>query len=248
MASSSTTPADPLAEALRENQELRQLMAEQAQQLQQFLYAASHDLQEPLRGIMTYAQLLERECAATPESREYTGFIVSSAERMRQLLQQLLVYSRAGAAKHRKPANLKLPLQMALLKLAPEIREAGAKIIQPQPLPDAVFDENEIAQVFEHILRNSLRFRSAAVAPEISVSAEQGTDACTVSLRDNGTGIDPRFCEQVLLPFKRLQAHDVSGHGLGLAICAKIVRAHEGRLWVESDGVTGTTVRFTLPT
>ncbi len=246
MASPSTPPPDPLAAALRENQELRNSLAEQAAQLQQFLYAASHDLQEPLRGIMTYAQLLEREFVGTPESREYTGFIVSSAQRMRLLLQQLLVYSRAGTSQKRRSAPLKLPLQMGLLKLAPEISEASAKIT-PAALPEATFDENEIAQVFENILRNSLKFRSAA-APEIKVSAEQGTDECTITVRDNGIGIDPRFCEQVLLPFKRLQAHDVSGNGLGLAICAKIVRAHGGRLWVESDGVLGTAIHFTLPT
>ncbi len=165
---------------------------------------------------------------------------------MRLLLQQLLVYSRAGTSQKRKSTALKLPVQMALLKLAPEISEASAKITQDN-LPEAIFDENEIAQVFEHILRNSLKFRSAA-APEITSRAEQGTDECTITVRDNGIGIDPRFCEQVLLPFKRLQGNDISGNGLGLAICAKIVRAHGGRLWVESDGVLGTAIHFTLPT
>ena len=134
---------------------------------------------------------------------------------------------------------------MALLKLAPEIRSAGAKITH-QLLPEAIADENEISQLFDHILSNSLKFHAAA-APEISISAEQGTDECTVTVRDNGVGIDPRFCEQVLLPFKRLHGHEIAGNGLGLAICNKIVRAHNGRLWVESDGTHGTTVRFTLP-
>ena len=250
MASSSSSPSpDPLAEALRENQELRkslaQVQAAYGEQLQQFLYAASHDLQEPLRGIVTYAQLLDRQFAADPATHEYTSFILGGALRMRELLQQMLVYSRAGSAKQRKVFNLNLPLQMALLKLAPEIRSCDARILR-DPLPEAVGDENEIAQVFEHILSNSLKFRSSA-APEIAVCAEQGTAECIVSVRDNGLGIDPRFSEQVFLPFKRLHGNGIPGSGLGLAICSKILRAHQGRIWVESDGHSGATVRFTLP-
>ena len=266
MAFPSTPPLDPLAEALRENQELRrslvQIAAELdatrekskqqeaaaesvAQQLQQFLYAASHDLQEPLRGIITYTQLLERQVSTNPSNQEYTTFILEGALRMRQLLQQLLAYSRAGSAKLRTAVNLNVPLQMALLKLAPQISSSGAQIVR-NSLPAAIGDENEISQVFHHVLSNSLQYRSDA-PPEILITAEQGTDECTVTVKDNGIGIDPRFREQVLLPFKRLHGNGLSGNGLGLAICDKIVRAHRGRLWVESDGPPGATVRFTLP-
>ncbi len=260
MATPSTPLPDSLEEILRENQELRSALAQlqeksnqQAtavasahEQLQQFLYAASHDLQEPLRGIITYAQLLDRQFAADPANHEYTAFILSGALRMRDLLQQLLVYSRAGNAKHRKVINLNVPLQMALLKLAPEIRSGGARIVRDS-LPEAIADENEISHLFHHILTNSLKYQRADTTPEITITAEQGTDECTVTLRDNGVGIDPRFCEQVLLPFKRLHGKEVPGSGLGLAICEKIIRAHQGRLWIESDGTHGTAVRFTLP-
>jgi signal transduction histidine kinase len=135
---------------------------------------------------------------------------------------------------------------MALLKLSSEIRSSHAHV-ERDHLPNAIGHETELAQVFEHILSNSLKFRSAA-APEIVVSAEQGIAECTITLRDNGLGIDPPFCEQVFLPFKRLHGKSIPGSGLGLAICSKIVRAHKGRIWAESDGRTGTTVRFTLPT
>lgn len=266
MASPSKPVSDLLAEALRENQELRVSLAQiqetyqatqertrqqmgatasASEQLQQLLYAASHDLQEPLRGIITYAQLLDRQYAADPAAHEYTSFILGGAVRMRELLQQLLVYSRAGSAKQHKVVNLNVPLQMALLKLAGEIRSCNAHIVH-DPLPDAIADEMEIAQVFEHILSNSLKFRSAAT-PEIVITAEQRTDECTVTVRDNGPGIDPRFCEQVFLPFKRLHGNSIPGCGLGLAICSKILLAHQGRIWVESDGELGATVHFTLP-
>jgi len=247
MSAHSPTPApDPLAEAQRENQQLRQELARSAEQLQRFLYAAGHDLQEPLRGIITYAQLLERQPGTDPASREYTTFIVSSALRMRELLQQVLVYSRAGAAaKQRRVINLNVPLQMALMSLAPQIAASGAKVSYDS-LPEAIGDENEISQVFHHLLSNSLKFRSAE-PPAITVLAEQGTEECRLSVRDNGLGIDPRFCEQAILPFKRLHSSEIAGNGLGLAICEKIVRANQGRLWVESDGSRGTTVFFTLP-
>lgn len=240
------TSPDPLAKALQENHELRQKLAQSQTELRQLLYAASHDLQEPLRGIITYAQLLERQAEADSQNKEYTAFILGSAVRMRDLLQELMVYSRAGAAKKRSSIKLSVPLQMALLKLDPEIRSAGAHV-KRDALPEAIADENDLAQVFHQLLTNAIRFRSN-IAPEIAITAEQGTDECTVTVRDNGPGINPRFCDEVLLPFKRLHGKDVAGSGLGLAICQKIVRAHGGRLWVESDGVHGTAIRFTLPT
>ena len=259
MASSAKPLPDSPVEALHEIEELRRSLAQlqaamaaqkaaadlAGEQLQQFLYAASHDLQEPLRGIITYAQLLERQPGADPASDEYITFILRGALQMRELLQQLLAYSRAGSAKKYRLINLNVPLQMALLKLAPEIRASGAQIA-PDPLPEAMGDENEISQVFHHILGNSLKFHSN-LPPEISIAAEQGTGECTITVRDNGVGIEPRFCEQVLLPFKRLHGHEIEGNGLGLAICSKILRAHQGRIYVESDGVHGTAVHFTLP-
>jgi signal transduction histidine kinase len=252
MASPSNPVPDPLAEVLRENQELRSSLDRYVaaanstgEQLQQFLYAASHDLQEPLRAVITYAQLLDRHFSSDPAAHEYIGFVLDGAVRMRELLQHLLAYSRAGSSRQRNVKDLNVPLQMALLKLGPDITHSSAHIIR-NPLPEALCDEGEIALVFENLLSNSLKFRSTA-APVIAVTAEQGSDECTVSFRDNGLGIEPRYCDQALLPFKRIHSRSIPGSGLGLAICEKIIRAHDGRLWLESDGIHGTTVRFTLP-
>jgi light-regulated signal transduction histidine kinase (bacteriophytochrome) len=245
MASPSNPIPDPLAEALRENQELRSSLAQLQSEFRQFFYAANHDLQEPLRTVIAYAQLLDRQVASDPVAREYSAFLLNGANHMKDLLHHLVTYSRAGSAKRRAMVNLNVPLHRALLKLAPAIESCSAHIVR-NPLPDIVADEAEIAQVFEQLLSNSLKFRSNAT-PEISIAAEQGTDEYTVILRDNGSGIDPAFCDQVILPFKRLHGKDVPGSGLGLAICDKIIRAHNGRLWVESNGAQGVTVRFTIP-
>jgi signal transduction histidine kinase len=169
---------------------------------------------------------------------------MGGAHRMKDLLQHILTYSRAGSGKQRTVLSLNVPLQRALLKLAPNIEASSARIVR-HPLPEALADEGEIAQVFENVLANSLKFRSAA-EPEIVISAEQGSDECTVTVSDNGLGIEPRFCAHALRPFKRLHNSPIPGSGLGLAICEKIVRAHNGRIWLESDGSHGTTVRFTL--
>jgi signal transduction histidine kinase len=260
MASSSNpAPERTLAEVLQENEELRRSLARlmereataesatdsASEQLRHFLYAASHDLQEPLRAILTYAELLDRQFATDDAAHEYSSFIVGGAHRMKDLLQHILTYARAGSGKQRTLISLNVPLQRALLKLAPDIQANCARIVR-NPLPEAIADESEIAQVFENLLANSLKFRSAA-EPEIVISAEQGSDGCTVTVSDNGAGIEPRFCAHALLPFKRLHNGQIPGSGLGLAICEKIVRAHKGRIWLESDGCQGTTVRFTLP-
>jgi light-regulated signal transduction histidine kinase (bacteriophytochrome) len=245
MASAPERTPDSLAEALRENHELRKSLAELQAEMQRLIYAVSHDLQEPLRAVISYAQLLDRQFAADPATREYSAFVIDGANRMKDLLQQLLVYVRAGSAKCRSAVSLNLPLQRALLKLAPDIAACSAHIVE-SPLPKALADEGEMAQVFQNILSNALKFRSAGT-PEITIGAEQGIEECTVTVRDNGAGIDPLYCEQVLLPFKRLHSKEVPGYGLGLAICDKIVRAHHGRLWIESDGSNGSSVRFTLP-
>ena len=153
--------------------------------------------------------------------RYTTSFLLGGAVRMRSLLQHLLIYSRAGSSKKHRTVNLNVPLQMALLKLATEIQSTGAEI-ERSSLPEVVADENEMAQLFEAVVGNSLKFRSAET-PRIVIAAVQGTDVWTISVRDNGEGIEPRFCEQALLPFKRLHTGGTPGSGLGLAICDKIV-------------------------
>jgi signal transduction histidine kinase len=264
--SSSTQDADRLVQVLRENEELRlsvqqlreglneaeqQVRKSQAtassmsEQLQHFIYAAGHDLQEPIRTVKTNAQLLERQYPTDEYVKECTEFIIGAANRMTGLVQNLVAFSRVGTSRRRSVLKLSSPLQSALFKLAAAIRESSAQI-KYQSLPEVQGDESELAQVFEHLLSNCLKFCSD-VKPEIDICFAELSDYYVFSVRDNGIGIDPRYHEEVLLPFKRLNGSGVPGSGLGLAICQKVIHSHGGRIWVESDGSHGTTVHFTLP-
>jgi signal transduction histidine kinase len=249
MESLSNPQAATLAEALAENERLKGELAKaiesREEAVQHFIYAASHDLQEPLRMVLSYAQLLQRQFTDNAEAQEFTSFIVSGVGRMNGLIQNLVAYSRVGTSKRRSAVNLNACLQWALLKLGTIIKESSATITHDE-LPEVQADETEIAQVLENLLGNALKFRGAD-PPQIHVSAEEGRGEWILSVRDNGTGVDPRFLEQVLLPFKRLHGKGVPGSGLGLAICDKVVRAHGGHIWLESDGQQGTRVYFTLP-
>ena len=186
--------ANPLAEALRENQELRRYLAEAqkaldrhvaaaataSEQLQQFLYAASHDLQEPLRGISRYAQLLERQFENDPSGPRICHFRCRRCfTNARTAAASIgLFASRYGETAWQR-VSLNVPLQMALLKLAPEIQASPAQIARTS-MPEAIGDEGEIAQLFENVLRNSLQYRSEA-NPEIAITAEQGIEECTIT-------------------------------------------------------------------
>jgi light-regulated signal transduction histidine kinase (bacteriophytochrome) len=214
-------------------------------ELQQFIYAASHDLQEPLRAVVAYSQLLERHLAGDETAREYLSYIVGAANRMGALLRDLLTLSRAGSAKRRSRMNLNVAAQMALMKLAPAISDASANITR-EDLPEVYADEAEMTQLFEHLIGNAVKFRGAG-EPEIAIRWEQGSGERLIAVADNGPGIESAFQKEVFTAFKRLQGKEVAGSGLGLAISDKIVRAHGGRIWIESDGRNGTTVKFTLP-
>jgi light-regulated signal transduction histidine kinase (bacteriophytochrome) len=227
-----------LQDALREIETLKQ-------ELQHFVYAASHDLQEPLRAITAYSQLLERLYEGDEQARELTSFITTGVARMNALLQNLVLYSRIGASTARSQTQLAAAVQVALFKLSAEIKESAARI-DYSDLPTVNAHEVQMGLVFENILRNSLLFRGAD-PPHIQISCREDDDGYQISVRDNGTGIETRFLNQVLLPFKRLCGKEVPGNGLGLAICDKVIKAHGGRLWLESDGKNGVTVNFTLP-
>jgi light-regulated signal transduction histidine kinase (bacteriophytochrome) len=237
---------DELAAARREVQENAEAARAARDELQYFVYAASHDLQQPLRTIGTHAQLLQRELSKNQRARELADTILDSATEMNTLVRDLLTYSRTGNAAELSPLNLNAPLQWALLKLDGIIQEAGAQITSGN-LPGALGDEQQIVIVFEQLIRNSIRYRGPE-SPRIEISGETDDDSCTVSVRDNGSGIKAEYHEKVFQPFQRLHPKEVSGSGLGLALCRKILRAHHGRIWVESDGEHGAAVKFTLPT
>lgn len=216
-------------------------------ELQQFAYAASHDLQEPLRTISSYAQLLERRYGGDKEASEYTAFIVEGVSRMNTLISDLLTYSRVGAASELKRAPFELvnALQWALLNLDHSFREQKATATHDD-LPEVIANESQMTQLFQNLLSNSLKYKSG-LPPLIHVAAEDSGDEWIISVRDNGVGIKPEYANHVFGVFKRLHGRDVPGTGIGLAICRKIIENHGGRIWVESDGKNGSDFRFTLP-
>jgi light-regulated signal transduction histidine kinase (bacteriophytochrome) len=248
-----------LAEALRENAELKKALEEcsnarQAAQttadravkeLQDFVYATSHDLQEPLRAVSAYAQLLQRKYAEDAETSELTAFIIQGAKRVTSLLQALLAYSRAGNSPQRSMIGLDQIMQSALFKLNDRIRQSGASIACGE-LPEVLADAVQLGQVLEQLITNALSY-SFGEPPRIEITAEEGNEEYTISVRNNGKGIEPRFHDLIFLPFKRLHGKEVPGAGLGLAVCRKIIAAHGGKIWVESDGQQGSTFKFTIP-
>jgi light-regulated signal transduction histidine kinase (bacteriophytochrome) len=245
------TLEEQLAEALRENNALKREL-EQAQadarsaqdELRLFAYATSHDLQESLRSISSYAQLLERQYASNTEAAEFTSYIVDAVNRMTVLIRDLLTYSRLPKPRKRTVALGGL-VQWAMMSLDVSIREAKARIVYAD-LPEVQADENQAVQLLQNLFSNALKYRSAA-PPEIEITAEEGDDSYTISVRDNGIGIEPRFRDQIFGVFKRLHGREVPGTGIGLALCRKIVEGHEGKIWVESGETQGSVFKFTLP-
>ncbi len=215
------------------------------EELHQFAYAASHDLQEPLRSIATYAQLLERRYALDQDASEYTHFIVDGVNRMNTLIRDLLTYSRTGHSPKRTTVSLDSLVQWSLLNLQQAVHDSGAEVTY-DGLPEISVDESQIVQLFQNLLSNALKYRGSA-APKVSITAEEGPSGYTILVADNGQGIEPRFHKQVFGVFKRLHGREVPGTGIGLALCRKIVEGHGGQIWVESDGQNGSTFKFTFP-
>lgn len=217
------------------------------EELQQFTYAASHDLQEPLRTIGSWAQLLERRYGANPETAEYTSLIIDGVDRMRTLIEDLLRYSRIGGATGGRRVYMELgnAVQWAMLDLDATIREQKATV-KYDDLPEVIADESQMAQLFQNLISNALKYKGD-LPPLIDISAEEQDDDWVISVRDNGIGIDPKYSQTIFGVFKRLHGREVPGTGIGLAICRKIVENHGGKLWVESDGKSGSNFRFTVP-
>jgi len=217
------------------------------EELQQFAYAASHDLQEPLRTIASFTQLLERRYSKDKEASDYTALIVEGVNRMNVLIRDLLQYSRLGSAAElkRTPLELGNALQWALLNLDHSIREQKATVTH-DVLPEVIADESQMVQLFQNLIGNSLKYRTD-LPPLVHVGVEEEEDDWVVSVHDNGIGIEPEFKDKIFGVFKRLHGRDVPGTGIGLAICRKIIENHGGRIWVESDGKNGSNFRFTLP-
>lgn len=217
-------------------------------ELEQFAYVASHDLQEPLRMVASYVQLLaERYRDRIDDKAErWIQFTVDGTARMKQLIDDLLELSRVGRGKPFAPTDCGQVLQAARANLDQAIRDSGA-VVTHGPLPTVWADTSQLTQVFQNLLANALKYRSAQ-PPEIDVRAEELPDEWRFSIRDNGIGIDPAYAERIFVVFQRLHTRaEYPGTGIGLALCKKVIERHGGRIWVESQPGQGATFHFTLP-
>jgi PAS domain S-box-containing protein len=219
------------------------------EELEQFAFAASHDLKEPLRMVSMYLQLIHRRYAQVldDDGKQFMEFARDGAHRMQQLIDSLLEYSHLSAVHPGSiaPISSDRVLENTLTDLRPALAESGARITR-DPLPEVLADEIHLAQIFQNLLANAMKYRSAS-PPEIHVSARPGSGEWIFSVRDNGVGIEPEHHRKIFRIFQRLHGRDYPGTGVGLATCRRIVEKYGGRIWVESKPGQGSTFFFTLP-
>ncbi|MHB8790133.1 MAG: PAS domain S-box protein [Desulfobulbaceae bacterium] len=220
------------------------------QDLQQYAYIISHDLQEPLRTISSFVQLLSRRYQGKLDAKADTfiNFTVEGAAHMQRLLTDLLQFSRVGGGElHLEKVSLESVLAKTVLHLRTAIEESGARI-EFETLPEVLADETQLNTLLQNLLSNALKFRGDE-PPLIHVSATREDDEWIVCIRDNGIGLDPQFAERIFLIFQRLhRREEYAGTGIGLAICKRVVERHGGRIWVESAPGRGAAFYFSLPT
>ncbi|NKZ03517.1 HAMP domain-containing protein [Actinomadura latina] len=229
--------------------ELRRSNAE----LEQFAYVASHDLQEPLRKVASFCQMIERRYGDQLDDRgqQYIAFAVDGAKRMQALINDLLSFSRVGRmTQPEESVDLAGVVRRALDNLAALREETGAEV-DVRDLPDVSGDRTQLTQLFQNLIGNAIKFRREGVPPRVVIDARRDGDEWVFGCADNGIGVEPRYADRIFLIFQRLHPRDeYTGTGIGLALCKKIVEFHGGRIWLDArdpgDG-PGTTFRWTLP-
>lgn len=254
----------PLAirRALKENQlraqrkaaeeELAQSVKELARSnhdLEQFAYVASHDLQEPLRMVAAYTQLLAEKYRGKLDEQadKYIHYAVDGATRMQTLIQDLLAFSRAGReGTEVADIDFNVVVRQALLNLEAAVKDSGTTV-NFDSLPTLPANEAQLRQVLQNLIGNAMKFRGAS-APQVRITAEKNHEEWTFSIADNGIGIAPDHMESIFVVFHRLHTRqEYPGNGIGLSICKKIIERHGGRIWVESQEGRGSTFKFSLP-
>ncbi|MDM8549044.1 response regulator [Desulfobacterales bacterium HSG2] len=217
--------------------------------LEQFAHVVSHDLQEPLRMVSSYVQLLERRYKGKldADADDFIAFAVDGATRMRTLLKEILAFSRVGTrGKLFGPVETEDILEQTLANLSVSIRESGAEVTH-DALPSVIADASQLTRVFQNLISNAIKFRGEE-PPRIHITAEKKEGERIFSFKDNGIGIAPEHSDRIFVIFQRLHTRDkYPGTGMGLAICKRIVERHGGRLWVESREGAGSLFCFTIP-
>ena len=246
-----------LAEELLFTNDARDRLDEQAAdlrrsnaELEQFAYVASHDLQEPLRKVASFCQLLERRYAEQLDdrARQYIGFAVDGANRMQGLINDLLAFSRVGRLHtDHAPVDLEALLRRTEDSLSIAVEEAGATVTH-DPLPTVAGDATQLGMVLQNLLSNAVKFRSPDRPPAVHVGVRRVDDLWEVSVADNGIGIDQAYAEKIFVIFQRLHTRETyPGNGIGLALCKKIVEYHGGTIAIDADHAPGARMTFTLP-
>ncbi|MBI3475884.1 MAG: GHKL domain-containing protein [Acidobacteria bacterium] len=223
-------------------------LARSNRDLEQFASVASHDLQEPLRMVAAYTQLLSERYRGKmdADADKYMGYAVEGALRMQAMIRDLLAFSRVGRDAKQGNADCNIALAGAILNLQAVIEDSGARITHDS-LPTIAADPTQLIQLFQNLIGNAIKFRGKE-KPAIKISVERQGEAWAFSVADNGIGIAPEHRDVIFVIFQRLHSREeYAGNGLGLAICQKIVEQNGGKLWVESEPGVGSTFRFTLP-
>ena len=217
--------------------------------LEQFAYIASHDLQEPLRMVASYTTLLAQRYKSKLDEKadKYIFYAVDGAKRMQQLITDLLEYSRVGSqGRPLVPVSSQAVVESVLDLLRASIQRVKASV-EVGSLPVVLADEGQLRQLFQNVIGNAIKFRSEGAAPRVRISATLQNERWVFSISDNGIGLDMRYANQIFQMFTRLHERGAyEGSGIGLAIAKRIVERHRGNIWLESECGTGTTVLFTL--
>ncbi|MFJ4923777.1 CHASE3 domain-containing protein [Streptomyces sp. NPDC088725] len=247
-----------LADELAASRARENLLGEQTEELrrsnselEQFAYVASHDLQEPLRKVASFCQLLEKRYSAELDdrARQYIDFAVDGAKRMQVLINDLLTFSRVGRVHDAwQTVALEQILDRALGNLAMIVEESGVTVVREDPLPEVNGDPNTLVMLWQNLVGNAVKFRRPDAPSRITVGCVREGDDWHLTVSDNGIGVAPEFAEKVFIIFQRLHAKDeYEGTGIGLALCRKIVEFHGGRIWLEPVPEGGTRIHFTIP-